>query len=73
MNVETLVVLSRKKPDGHIGVNVEFGKEEGQVSLKNIEKRAKSAPLKRKRRIKIYKLISKKSTVSKYIRRILPK
>ena len=38
MNVETLVCLS-KKPDGHISVNVEFG-EEGQVSLKDIEKRA---------------------------------
>ena len=39
-HVETLVVLSHKKPDGHISVNVEFGEEEGQVSLKDIEKRA---------------------------------
>ena len=35
-HVETLVVLSHKKPDGHISVNVEFGEEEGQVSLKDI-------------------------------------
>lgn len=39
-HVETLVCLSHKKPDGHISVNVEFGEEEGQVSLKDIEKRA---------------------------------
>lgn len=39
-HVETLVVLSHKKPDGHININVEFGEEEGQVSLKDIEKRA---------------------------------
>lgn len=39
-HVETLVVLSNKKPDGHISVNIEFGEEEGQVSLKDIEKRA---------------------------------
>ena len=39
-HVETIVCLSHKKPDGHISVNVEFGEEEGQVSLKDIEKRA---------------------------------
>ena len=33
-------VFPTKKPDGHISVNVEFGEEEGQVSLKDIEKRA---------------------------------
>lgn len=38
--VETLVVLSRKKPDGHINIKVEFGEEEGQVSLKEVAKRA---------------------------------
>ena len=47
-NVETLVVLSHKKPDGHISVNVEFGEEEGQVSLKDIEKRAKEREPKKK-------------------------
>lgn len=31
-HVETLVVLSHKKPDGHIGVKVEFGEGEGQIS-----------------------------------------
>ena len=47
-HVETLVVLSHKKPDGHISVNVEFGEEEGQVSLKDIEKRAKERAPKKK-------------------------
>ena len=47
-HVETLVVLSHKKPDGHISVNVEFGEEEGQVSLKDIEKRAKEREPKKK-------------------------
>lgn len=47
-HVETLVVLSHKKPDGHISVNVEFGEEEGQVSLKDIEKRAKECEPKKK-------------------------
>ncbi len=37
---ETLVVLSHKKPDGHINIKVEFGEEEGQVSLKEVAKRA---------------------------------
>ena len=37
--VETLVVLSHKKPDGHINIKVEFGEEEGQVSLKEVTKR----------------------------------
>ena len=46
-HVETLVVLSRKKPDGHISVNVGFG-EEGQVSLKDREKSVlESAPKKK--------------------------
>ena len=30
-----------QKPNEHISVNVEFGEEEGHVSLKEIEKRAK--------------------------------
>lgn len=47
-HVETLVVLSHKKPDGHIGVTVEFGEEEGQVSLADIEKRAKARAPKKK-------------------------
>ena len=72
-HVETLVCLSHKKPDGHISVNVEFGEEEGQVSLKDIEKRALERAPKKKRLIKIYKRISKKSTDSKCIRLTLPK
>ena len=47
-SVETLVCLSHKKPDGHISVNVEFGEEEGQVSLKDIEKRALECAPKKK-------------------------
>ena len=39
-NVETVVLLSHKKPDGHINVKVEFGEGEGKVPLDNIAKRA---------------------------------
>ena len=37
--VETVVLLSHKKPDGHINVKVEFGEGEGKVPLDNIAKR----------------------------------
>ena len=39
-HVETVVLLSHKKPDGHINVKVEFGEGEGKVPLDNITKRA---------------------------------
>ena len=39
---ETVVLLSHKKPDGHINVKVEFGEGEGKVPLDNIAKRAES-------------------------------
>ena len=39
-HVETVVLLSYKKPDGHINVKVEFGEGEGKVTLDNIAKRA---------------------------------
>ena len=39
-HVETVVLLSHKKPDGHINVKVEFGEGENQVSLDNIAERA---------------------------------
>ena len=42
VSVETVVLLSHKKPDGHINVNVEFGEGEGKVPLDNIAKRAES-------------------------------
>ena len=42
MHVETVVLLSHKKPDGHINVKVEFGEGEGKVPLDNIAKRAES-------------------------------
>ena len=38
--VKTVVLLSHKKPDGHINVKVEFGEGEGKVPLDNIAKRA---------------------------------
>lgn len=47
-HVETLVVLSHKKPDGHINIKVEFGEEEGQVSLKEVAKRAEERKPKEK-------------------------
>ena len=39
-HVETVVLLSHKKPDGHINVKVEFSEGEGKVPLDNIAKRA---------------------------------
>ena len=39
-HVETVVLLSHKKPDGHINVKVEYGEGEGKVPLDNIAKRA---------------------------------
>ena len=41
--METVVLLSHKKPDGHINVKVEFGEGEGKVPLDNIAKRAEEA------------------------------
>ena len=40
--LETVVLLSHKKPDGHINVKVEFGEGEGKVPLDNIAKRAEA-------------------------------
>lgn len=42
IHVETVVLLSHKKPDGHINVKVEFGEGEGKVPLDNIAKRAET-------------------------------
>ena len=41
-HVETVVLLSHKKPDSHINVKVEFGEGKGKVPLDNIAKRAES-------------------------------
>ena len=41
-NVETVVLLSHKKPDSTISVKVEFGEGEGKVPLDNIAKRAEA-------------------------------
>ena len=40
VHVETVVLLSHKKLDGHINVKVEFGEGEGKLPLDNIAKRA---------------------------------
>ena len=54
VHVETVVLLSHKKPDGHINVKVEFGEGEGKVPLDNIAKRAEE--YKSKERV-TYKMI----------------
>ena len=41
-HVETVVLLSHKKPDSHINVKVEFGEGEGKVPLKAISERAEA-------------------------------
>ena len=56
--METVVLLSHKKPDGHINVKVEFGEGEGKVPLDNIAKRAES--YKPKERV-TYKMIKEHS------------
>ena len=53
-HVETVVMLSHKKPDSIINVKVEFGEGEGKVPLDNIAKRA--AAYKPKERV-TYKMI----------------
>ena len=47
-HVETLVVLSKKIPDSHVNVEVEFGDGEGQLSLKKIRERAEARKPKEK-------------------------
>ena len=42
VHVETVVMLSHKKPDSVINVKVEFGEGEGKVPLDNIAKRAEA-------------------------------
>lgn len=42
VHVETVVMLSHKKPDSVINVRVEFGEGEGKVPLDNIAKRAEA-------------------------------
>ena len=53
-HVETVVMLSHKKPDSVINVKVEFGEGEGKVPLDNIAKRAEAC--KPKERV-TYKMI----------------
>ena len=42
VHVETVVLLSHKKPDSHINIKVEFGEGEGKVPLKAIAERAEA-------------------------------
>ena len=61
VHVETVVLLSHKKPDGHINVKVEFGEGEGKVPLDNIVKRAEAyKPKERVRYKKIKEYIEAK-------------
>ena len=55
VHVETVVLLSHKKPDGHINVKVEFGEGEGKVPLDNIAKRAEAYKPKEKVTYKMIK------------------
>ena len=54
-HIETVVLLSHKKPDGHINVKVEFGEGEGKVPLDNIAKRAEEYKPKERVTYKIIK------------------
>ena len=54
-HVETVVLLSHKKPDGHINVKVEFGEGEGKVPFDNIAKRAETYKLKERVTYKMIK------------------
>ena len=51
-HVETVVLLSHKKPDGHINVKIEFGESEGKVSLDKIAEHVKKYQPKPKTHIK---------------------
>lgn len=42
VHVETVVLLSHTNPDSHINVKMEFGEDEGQVSLEKISERAEA-------------------------------
>lgn len=67
VRVEACILLSHKKPDGTIGVKVEFGKGVGNVPLDNIANRAEA--YKPKKRM-TYKMI-KESIEAKYGFRVL--
>ena len=53
-HVETVVLLSHKKPDSYININIEFGKGEGKIPLEGIAQRIEDK--KPKKRI-TYKMI----------------
>ena len=41
-HVETVVLLSHKKPDSYINVRVEFGEGEGQIPIGEIARKARN-------------------------------
>jgi len=51
--VETVVLLSHKKPDSHINIKVKFGEGEGKVPLDEIAKRAETYKPKEKATYKV--------------------
>lgn len=53
--METVVLLSHKKPDSHINVKVEFGEGEGKVPLDKIAERAEAYKPKERVTYKIIK------------------
>lgn len=54
-HIETVALLSHKKPDSTISVKVEFGEGEGKVPLDNIAKRAEVYKLKERVTYKMIK------------------
>ena len=54
-HVETVVLLSHKKPDGHINIDVEFGEGEGKIPVDSIAKRAEAYKPKEKVTYKMIK------------------
>ena len=85
-HVETLVLLSKKKPDSHIEVDVEFGEGEGKISLKDAIKRAEERKPKPKTTykdiqnyieenygFKVHTAYIRRTTASKYTRHISQK
>ena len=57
MHVETVVMLSHKKPDSVINVKVEFGEGEGKVPLDNIAKRAEAYKPKERVNPELYSIL----------------
>ncbi len=46
-HIETVVLLSHKKADTHININVEFGDKEGEIPIDRIAEKAENINLKK--------------------------